>query len=84
MTIQEAVETATRHLAEVFPESAHCVLRVEGLERSDDEKYWKVMFSYPRDQGRIEPFYRDYRTVRLRDADGAFMGARNGLLSDAA
>ncbi len=83
MKVREAIELATGHLAEVFPESSSLTLRVEGVERSDDEKYWKVMFSYPRAQ-REEPFYRDYRTVRLRDADGAFMGAVNGLLSDAA
>jgi hypothetical protein len=85
MQVKEAVEKASGHLAEVFPDSSGCVLRLEGAEKTDDEKYWFVTFSYPRQEGRVEPFYREYRTVKLRNSDGELMGARNGtFLPDAA
>ena len=84
MKVNEAVQEATKQLAEVFPDSNGPELRLEGVQRTEDEKYWQIMFSYPEKEGRTEPFYRNYRTVKLRDADGAFMAAVNGLLSDAA
>ncbi len=85
MLVREAVQAAGQHLAEVFPDSVGCDLRLEGAEKSDDERFWWVTFSYPRQEARIEPFYREYRTVKLRNADGELMGARNGtFLPDAA
>jgi hypothetical protein len=56
MQVKEAVEKASGHLAEVFPDSSGCVLRLEGAEKTDDEKYWFVTFSYPRQEARVEPF----------------------------
>lgn len=85
MQVRSAVQVASRHLAEVFPDAAGCELRIEGAEKSDDEKYWWITFSYPRQEGKVEPFYREYRTVKLRNSDGELMGARNGtFLPDAA
>ncbi len=84
MLVREAVDTAREQLGVVFPDSLGCVLRLEGVEKSEDEKYWYVTFSYPRQEGRVEPFYREYRTVKLRNADGELMGVRNGTLPDAA
>ena len=85
MLVREAVQAASQHLAEVFPDSLGRELRLECAEKTDDERFWWVTFSYPRQENRIEPFYREYRTVKLRNADGELMGARNGtFLPDAA
>ena len=85
MELSEAVRTASKYLPEAFSDSADKDLRLEGAEKSNDEKYWWVTLSYPRQGERLEPFYREYRTLKVRDADGALLGARNGTyLPDAA
>lgn len=85
MQVREAVERASRLVAEVFPDASDSVLCLEDAEKTEDEKHWYVTFSYPRQEGETEPFYREYRTIKLRSADGELMGARNGtFLPDAA
>ena len=65
--------------------AGNCVLRLEAAVKTEDEKYWYVTFSYPRQEERVEPFYREFRTIKVRSADGELMGARNGtFLPDAA
>ena len=43
--------------------------------------FWKVTFSYVVEGGLQGAFAaRDYKTVKLRDANGELMGAQNGML----
>ena len=84
MRVKEVVLAAQQGLLEVFPEADGCALRLEGVEKSDDSRFWQVTFSYVGpDESPLLP-YRAYRTVKLRNEDGEFMGARNGFLTDAA
>ena len=81
MDVKEAVQRASKYLPEVFDAAQGRELRLEGVEKSDDERFWNVTFSYAT-RTRLEEsdFFRDFKTVRLRDADGEFMGARNGMV----
>ena len=57
-------------------------LRLEGIEKSDDGRFWKVTLSY--DSGKsnlgLLSLSRDYKTVKLRDDTGELIGAQNGVL----
>ena len=81
MQVKEAVQKASKYLPEVFETAADRELRLEGVEKSDDGRFWKVTFSYdtsnPTSLMRI---LRDYKTVKLRDDNGEFMGAQDGKL----
>ena len=46
MQVKEAVQRASKYLPEVFETSADKELRLEGVEKSDDGRFWKVTFSY--------------------------------------
>ena len=80
--VKEAVQKAKTYLPEVFDSAEGKDLRLEGVELSDDTKFWTVTFSYP-DYGNALslPLGREYKTVKLRARDGEFFGARNGLSS---
>jgi hypothetical protein len=73
--VREAVQKAQSYLPDVFPTAEGKEMRLEGVELSDDAKFWIVTFSY------IGGGYREYKTVKLRAIDGKFYGARNGLSS---
>jgi len=80
MQIKEAVQQASKYLPEVFTSAADRELRLEGVEKSDDSRYWMITFSYAPDDQKTGEFGRDYKTVKLRDSDGELIGARNGML----
>ena len=71
--VKEAVKKAESYLPEIFEGAAGQDLLLEGVELTDDSKFWTVTFSYG------SALDRDYKTVRLRADDGGFVGARNGF-----
>jgi hypothetical protein len=82
MQVKEAVNKASKYLPEVFETAADKELRLEGVEKTEDGRFWKVTFSYSPfplvdDLGNL---IRDYKTVKLRDDNGEFIGAQNGQL----
>ncbi len=74
--VGEAVQKSKIYLEEVFPDAKDQNLQLEGVELSDDGKFWYVTFSY----GYHGPF-RSYKTVKVSAASGKFFGARNGVSS---
>lgn len=83
MQIKEAVQLASRHLPEVFESAQGRKLRLEGVEKTDDSRFWKITLSYTEaDDGGLASLSREYKTMKLRDEDGELMGARNGFLID--
>ena len=84
MQVKEVVLAAQKGLLDVFPEADGRELRLEGVEKSDDSRFWQVTFSYVGvSESPLLP-YRTYKTVKLRNEDGEFMGARSGFLTEAA
>ena len=90
LAVKEAVEKARTYLPELFPEAENESLRLEGVERSDDERFWVVTFSFleaPAAGKSSEipqfPSLRSYKTVRLKADGGELMGIRNGFLEAA-
>lgn len=80
--VREAVQKAQRYLPDVFPTAEGKEMRLEGVELSDDAKFWIVTFSYdPSREGHLVRSLREYKTVKLRAEDGEFFGARNGFSS---
>jgi len=78
--VKEAVQQASKYLPDVFDSAAGRELRLEGVEKTEDSRFWTIAFSYsPGDSG-FDALSRDYITVKLRDLDGEFIGARNGVL----
>ncbi len=83
MQVKEAVQKASEYLSEVFETAADKELRLEGVEKSDDGRFWKVTFSYDSPQNErssLMSLLRTYKTVKLRDDNGEFIGAHNGKL----
>jgi hypothetical protein len=86
MQVKEAVEKAGEYLPEIFDSAQGKELRLEGVEKSEDGRFWKVTFSYSGDsydaEGRTTLMgrMREYKTVKLRDDSGEFIGAQNGVL----
>ncbi|HZL28992.1 MAG TPA: hypothetical protein VFC39_20870 [Acidobacteriaceae bacterium] len=78
--VKEAVQKAKSYLPSVFPSAEGQEVRLEGVELTEDTKFWTVTFSY---QHEIAPMdiVRDYKTVKLRAEDGEFFGARDGFAS---
>lgn len=79
--VREAVKKAQTYLPDVFQSAEGQDLRVEGVELSDDSRFWTVTFSYAEPGGLLGRIGREYKTVKLRAEDGEFFGARNGLSS---
>ncbi len=80
MQIKEAVQQASKYLPDVFESAAGRELRLEGVEKTDDGRFWKITFSYSAPDSGFEALDRDYKTVKLRDSDGELMGVQNGML----
>ncbi len=80
MQIKEAVQQASKYLPDVFDSATGRELRLEGIEKTEDSKFWTVAFSYSLGDKGFESLSRDYKTVKLRDSDGELIGARNGVL----
>ena len=75
------MQQASRYLPEIFETAAGHELRLEGVEKSDDDRFWSVTFSYStKTLSEGNEFFRDFKTIRLRDADGEFVGARDGMV----
>jgi hypothetical protein len=83
MQVKEAVQQASKYLPDVFESAAGRDLRLEGVEKTDDSRFWKITFSYTLGDSGFEALSRDYKTVKLRDSDGEFMGVQNGMLLSA-
>ena len=79
MQVKEAVEKAAVYLPEIFESAQDKELRLEGVEKSEDRQFWKVTFSYSPGSP-LEGRMREYKTVKLRDDSGEFIGAQNGVL----
>ena len=80
--LREAVQKAQTYLPDIFPTAEGKEMRLEGVELSDDSKFWIVTFSYdPTRPVDIVRSQREYKTVKLRAEDGEFFGARNGFSS---
>jgi hypothetical protein len=75
--VKEAVQRAKQYLPEIFESAAGRELNLEGVELTNDSKFWTVTFSYTPPRERFAG--RDYKTVKLRADDGEFFGARDGL-----
>jgi hypothetical protein len=82
MQVKDAVQKAGEYLPEVFNAAEGRELRLEGVEKTDDGRFWKVTFSYESGKSSqvLMSLSRDYKTVKLRDVDGEFMGAQDGNL----
>jgi hypothetical protein len=88
MQVREAVRKASQYLPDVLEGARDKELQLEGVEKTDDGRNWKVTFSYSsgmRLPGSItrsgkDEWDRDYWTVKVRDSDGEFIGAQNGVL----
>ncbi len=81
MQVKEAVEKASVYLPEIFDSAQGKELRLEGIEKSEDGRFWKVTFSYdPGFMDTVVRGMREYKTVKLRDDSGEFVGAQNGVL----
>ena len=80
--VKEAVQKAKTYLPDIFPTAEGKEMRLEGVELTDDAKFWTVTFSYdPSLEGHLARSLREYKTVKLRAEDGEFFGARNELIS---
>lgn len=81
MHVKEAVEKAGGYLPEIFASAEGKELRLEGVEKTEDGHFWRVTFSYDSSStsGGIS-IGREYKTVKLRDDGGEFIGAQNGVL----
>lgn len=79
--VKEAVQKAQDYLPEVFPDDNRNDLLLEGVELTDDFRFWTITFSYDNNQpNQLARSLRVYKTIKLRAEDGQFIGARNGLL----
>lgn len=83
MQVKEAVQKASQYLPDVFETAANKELRLEGVEKTDDGRFWRVTFSYDSSSDRPSSFtslLRAYKTVKIRDDNGEFIGANDGNL----
>jgi hypothetical protein len=81
MQLREAIQRAGEFLPEIFEDAAGKQLELEGVEKSDDGLYWRVTFSYePTPTVALLRSLRKYKTIKLRDGDGEFVGAQDGRL----
>ena len=80
MQVKEAVEKAQHYLPEIFGSAQGKELRLEGVEKSEDGRFWKVTFSYDPSGNVLGSLMREYKTVKLQDDTGDFVGAQNGVL----
>ena len=83
LAMEEAIVKAREALPRAFPESSEQELRLEAVEKSDDEQFWQVTYSYPSVNWTPVKHVREYRTIKLRAGTGELMGIRNGYLTAA-
>ncbi len=70
--LQEAVTQSRKFLLDVFDrETSETGVSLEGVELTEDMKFWLVTFSYRPGTAKI------YRTVKLRAEDGFPFGIKN-------
>jgi len=73
--LQEAVSTSRKFLLDVFEDEAKpSGLSLEGVELTEDMKFWLVTFSY------WVGTTKTYKAVKLRAEDGIFIGIKNPYL----
>lgn len=80
MYVKDAVAKASDYLPEIFTDAQGQELRLEGVEKTDDGRFWAVAFSYVATGAQSGELSRDYKTVKIADVGGEFVGARNGVL----
>ena len=80
MQVKEAVQKASEYLPEVFETAADKELLLEGVEKTEDSRFWTVAFSYRAGDEGLAMLSRAYKTIKLRDSNGEFVGARNGVI----
>jgi len=77
--VREAVKKAQSYVPDIFQSAEGQELLLEGVELSDDSRFWTITFSYAEPGGLLGRIGREYKTVKLRAEDGEFFGARNGV-----
>lgn len=70
LELQQAVSNSKKYLVEVFDEARTNGVTLEGVELSEDMKFWLVTFSY------WILTTKKYKTVKLRADDGIVLGIR--------
>jgi len=70
LELQQAVSDSRKHLVEVFEEARSNGVTLEGVELSEDMKFWLLTFSFW--MGSL----KKYKTVKLRADDGIVLGIR--------
>lgn len=83
LEMEQAIDKARQVLPRAYPESTSQELRLEAVEKTDNEQFWHVTFSYPSVNWTPIQHVREYRTVKLKADDGELMGVRNGYLTAA-
>lgn len=88
LNVKEAVRKAQTYLPEVFESAAGASLQLEGVELSEDSKFWLVTFSYSLSpdmmlglDGKPAITPREYKTIKLDSASGSLFGARNAFVT---
>jgi hypothetical protein len=69
LELRQAVSDSRKYLLEVFDEASNGIT-LEGVELSEDMKFWLVTFSY------WIGTLKKYKTVKLRADDGIVLGIR--------
>jgi len=70
--LQEAVVASRKFLLDVFEaETLQAAITLEGVEPTEDMKFWLVTFSY------WSGTTKKYKTVKLRVSDGIPFGVKN-------
>lgn len=70
LELRQAVSDSKKYLVDVFEESHLSEVTLEGVELSEDMKFWLVTFSY------WVSTLKKYKTVKLRADDGIVLGIR--------
>lgn len=86
MDAKEAVKSAKRYVSELLAEEGIVNLGLEEIERDDAEKTWNVTLGFSRpwntSKGPLTtltgeaPARRAYRTIRIRESDGAVVSMK--------
>ncbi len=80
MQVKEAVQRASKYVPDIFDSATGRELRLEGVEKTDDSRFWTVAFSYSLGDEGFDALSRDYKIIKLRDSTGELIGARNGVV----
>jgi hypothetical protein len=84
MDVREAVALAKKYVAEVFAEESISDLGLEEVEFDDSSATWLVTIGFWRQwqypgglAGAFAPKKRDYKVVRISDADKKMISVKN-------